>query len=400
MAQSELSMDALRIFTVQSLFVIFAPTLFNCPMLLFNTSLLSATNTKTGQAPSRKVKALATKSVQKKLQTEKKSPETEKQLREEQQIIQAAERYHQQISGKKTGPAVEQEINTTPVSTNFSTVDVPGNGADRDLSINIYTGNPGFYTTEGDTLNLWSFTPVPVDSSSVKIAVVEQPVKPYGFVGKPMKTTGQDWTFFLVLIGWTIFASLRFGFSKYMVQVFQGVFNFSSASRLYRERGYNSNFGLFRLNLIFYLFLPFPIYLIARDNGMSLMGFSGIEFYLIVLVVVNAYFLLKILLYRILGSVFSQREATGELIFNMMLFNNVLGLILLPVATIHLFIPRFGPFSIFIVPGLIIIFYLLSLVRSIYFAIREGISIFYLILYLCALEILPILLVVKLAIEG
>ena len=82
---------------------------------------------------------------------------------------------------------------------------------------------------------------------------------------------------------------------------------------------------MFRLNLIFYLFLPLPIYLIASDNGMSLMGFSGIEFYLIVFVVVNAYFMVKILLYKILGSIFSQREKTGELVFNMMLYHNVFG---------------------------------------------------------------------------
>ena len=101
-----------------------------------------------------------------------------------------------------------------------------------------------------------------------------------------------------------------------------------------------------------------------------------------------------------LGSVFSQRETTGELVFNMMLFHNVLGMILLPVATIHSMVPAFGLFALFIVPALIVLFYLMSIVRSIYFAFREGISIFYLILYLCTLEILPILLVVKLAIGG
>ena len=127
------------------------------------------------------------------------------------------------------------------------------------------------------------------------------------------------------------------------------------------------------------------------------MGFSGIEFYLIVFVVANAYYLLKLFLYKILGSVFSQREVTSELIFNMMLYNNVLGLILLPVATVHALVPGFGIASLFLVPGLIVLFYLMSIIRSVYFAIREGISIFYLILYLCALEILPVLLVTKLA---
>jgi len=63
-------------------------------------------------------------------------------------------------------------------------------------------------------------------------------------------------------------------------------------------------------------------------------------------------------------------------------------------------VPGFGIFSLFIVPGIVAVFYLMSITRSIYFALREGISIFYLILYLCALEILPILLVVKIATEG
>lgn len=366
-------------------------------MLLSTTSLLTVSKTKTGQSPRKGAVGHPQKSTKKAVQTTKESPKVVKELTEEQKIIQAAERYHQMMSGKKVKEVVEKKSTATIRATVSPTIEVAPTGAVRDMNANIYTGNPGVYLTEGDTLNFWSFTPVQADTLTARVTMSEQPGKPYGFVGKQMVATGQDWTFFLILIGWTFFASLRFGFSKYMVQVFQSVFNFSIASRLYREQGYNNNFGLFRLNVIFYLFLPFPIYLIAKDNGVSLMGFSGIELYLIVLVVVNAYFMVKILIYKILGSVFSQRETTGELVFNMMLYNNILGLILLPVSTIHSMVPAFGAFSLFIVPVLIALFYLMSLIRSIYFAVRVGISIFYLILYLCTLEILPILLVVKLA---
>ncbi|MEI7831178.1 MAG: DUF4271 domain-containing protein, partial [Prolixibacteraceae bacterium] len=347
----------------------------------------------TGKASVQSVKPQSAKTVTQniKLQTSRPAPKTDYQLREEDAIIRAAEQYHQQITGKKTESVsvVKKDV----AAGKKTDVAVGKNAeADRELSANIFTGNPGIYQTEGDTLNFWSLTPVPIDSISLVKTIVEQPAKPYGFDGKPMKSVGQDWTFFMVLIGWTFFASLRFGFSKYMVQVFQSIVNFSAASRLYREGGYSNNLGLFRLNVIFYLFLPFPIYLIARDNGMS-MGSTGIELFLLVFVAANAYFMIKILIYKLLGSVFSQRETTGELVFNMMLYHNVLGLILLPVATIHSLVPGFGIFSMFIVPSLIVIFYLMSIIRSIYFAARVGISIFYLILYLCALEILPILLV-------
>jgi hypothetical protein len=386
-------------------------------MLLLSSSLLSVTKAKAGQSPRGGAKALSQKSTQSKQQTAKAkhqteikhqsgkiSPQAEKQLSEENAIIQAAEKYHQQISGKKSEKVVEKNATIAAekrtslpsYSQNFKTAEVQSSGAERDQNVNIYTGNPGIYQAEGDTLNFWSFTPVQVDSLAAVNAVAERPDKPYGFEGKPITAEGQDWTFLLVMVGWIIFASTRFGFSNYIVQIFQSLFNYSSSSRLYRERGYNNNFGPFSLNLIFFLFLPFSIFLIARDNGATT-GFSGIEFYLIVFVVVNAYFMLKILLYKILGSVFSQREKTGELIFNMMLYHNVLGLILLPVATAHAMVPVLGLAALFIVPGLIAIFYLMSIIRSIYFAVREGISIFYLILYLCALEILPILLVVKLA---
>lgn len=367
-------------------------------MLLSSTSLLSVSKAKTGQTSQKGAKVVPKKITKKGQTTTKTAKPVEKLSKEEDALIQAAERYHQQISGKKAEPASVKTKTATAPMLNGKSTEVQKIGAERDLSVNIYTGNPGIYQSEGDTLNFWSLTPLPVDSIQRSVTMTEQPAKPYGYPGKVMKSEGQDWTFFLILIGWTVFASLQFGFSKYIVQVFQSIFNFSAAARLFRERGYSNNFGVFRLNVLFFLFLPFSIFLIARDNGMSMTGSAGVEFYLIVFGVVNAYFMLKIFFYKILGSIFSQRETTGELVFNMMLYHNVLGLILLPVATIHAWIPVAAPFSLFIVPGLIAVFYLLSLIRSIYFALREGISIFYLILYLCALEILPILLVVKLAI--
>ena len=366
-------------------------------MLSSSSSLLSVSKAKSGKASQKGAKAVPQKKTAKKEATTTTSKSVEKVSNEENALIQAAENYHLQIKGKKSEPKSGKKVDATPKYQNSKTAEIQSGGAERDQNINIYTGNPGFYQTEGDTLNFWSFSSMPVDTVPATAIFAAQPERPYGFSGKQMKSEGQDWTFFLILIGWTVFASLQFGFSKYIVQVFQSIFNFSAAARLFREKGYSNNFGVFRLNVIFFLSLPFSIFLIARDNGMSSPGSSGIELYLLVFAAVNGYFMLKIFLYKILGSVFSQRETTGELVFNMMIYHNVLGLLLLPVATLHAWVPGFAPFSLFIVAGLIAIFYLMSIVRSIYFALREGISIFYLILYLCTLEILPILLVVKLA---
>ena len=69
-------------------------------MLFSTTSLLSAPRTKTIQTPRKGEKVIAQSSAKKNQQTTKQPPRVEKQLSEEERIIQAAERYHQQISGK------------------------------------------------------------------------------------------------------------------------------------------------------------------------------------------------------------------------------------------------------------------------------------------------------------
>ena len=219
-------------------------------MLFLSTSPLSVAKTKNMQAPRKGVKVLAQKNTKKEQHTTKATAQPVKPPREEDAILRAAEKYHQQISGKKTLPVTQRQSNKQTVARSIKTTEIQSSGSERDASVNIYTGNPGYYQSEGDTLNFFSFTPVAVDTLSQRHSVTAQTGKPYGFVGKPMKMETQDWTFFLAVIGWVFFASLKFGFSKYIVQVFQSIFNYSAASRLYRERGYSNNFGMFRLNVI------------------------------------------------------------------------------------------------------------------------------------------------------
>ncbi len=237
-------------------------------MLLPSNSLLSAVKAKTAQVPSKGAKALVQKSGKKmqqstkatsqktthltakastqslkkatpkvaaqnqKVQATKVAPKNDQLLREQDAIIRAAEQYHQQIKGKKTEKVVEKKELPNYGAKNLKTVEVQNDGSGRDLGVNIFTGNPGFYQADGDTLNFWSLTSVPVDSTSLLKVTVELPGKPYGFDGKPIKSVEQDWTFFLILIGWTIFASLQFGFSKYILQVFQSAVNYGASSRL------------------------------------------------------------------------------------------------------------------------------------------------------------------------
>jgi hypothetical protein len=307
--------------------------------------------------------------------TQAKQKKSEPKSKDEEQLIEAAKRYNQIFSAGNDSVVTEL----------------------RDTTQNIYTGNPGTYYAEGDTLFYWSregFSDLfPRDT----ISVAEIPVKPAGFEGKPIISSKQDWALGFILLGWILFASLRVGFGKFLGQVFHSIVSFTAATRLYREHGYSNMFGTFRLNAIFYIILPMSVYQLARMYGVNLFGYSQIGLYLIFFVLINGYFFIKQLFYRITGSIIMLRDESKEMVFNMMLYNSVLGIVLLLVSTVHAVALNLTFVTQWIIAGSIVFFYLFSLFRSIYLGIKKGISIFYLILYLCTLEILPILLVIKLS---
>ena len=88
-------------------------------------------------------------------------------------------------------------------------------------------------------------------------------------------------------------------------------------------------------------------------------------------------------------------EEVEESVYNMDIYYKVLGVFLLPVVTFHAIGNKFNEITLWIMAILIGLFYLASVIRSIYIGNRKGISIFYLILYLCMLEILPLVLIFK-----
>jgi len=267
----------------------------------------------------------------------------------------------------------------------------------KDQLWNIYTGNPGFYATEGDNVNFGTVLTLS-DSAFLEArrTVVEKTIKPYGIPGKELIIPNQDWILGIILIFWMIFASVRAGFLKYLGQLFLSTVNFSAATRLYQERGYKTMYGALRLDLIFHLILPLSVFQIAGFFKVNIPGYPDVLFFLALLLIINGYLFTKILLMRVAGSIVMLKEQTEETVFNIKLYYKALGLILLPIVTIHAVLSETNFITIWIMSGVIAIMYMAAVIRSIYVGNRKDISIFYLILYLCTLEILPLLLIFKL----
>ena len=269
---------------------------------------------------------------------------------------------------------------------------------ENEAQLNIFTGNPGFDYSAGLNDNFGTVYPVP-DSIFLKqqLSVAIKEVKPYGFVGKERKiSTSDEWALALILILWMIFASVRVGSPKYLGQIFGSLVNFNAASRLFRQAGYRTMFGAFRLDTIFHLILPLAVYQIAQYFKVGISDYPTIVFFVGLFIVLNSYLFIKFFIYRIVGYIMMLKDQTEELIFNNKLYFRALGFILMPIVTIHAILEQTNFITIWIMAVLIILIYIAAVFRSFYLGYYKDISIFYLILYLCTLEILPLLLIFKL----
>lgn len=202
----------------------------------------------------------------------------------------------------------------------------------------------------------------------------------------------------ILLPGLFLFTWIKYAYSKYLVQIVSSTVNYQVSGRLFRERNAllrNMSVGLnliFAINvglLVLYLFNFYHITQINHNLFISLLIYS---------IGITVVYTVKIFFCKVLGYIFLVREEFAEYVHNVTLFNKNIGMFLFPVVILYPYVDHpLKPVVIYTGIVLYIIMILLRSLRSFQIIIRKGVSVFYLILYLCAVEILPVLLLIKLS---
>ena len=212
---------------------------------------------------------------------------------------------------------------------------------------------------------------------------------------RPYNRSGDDWFTILLFIAMALFVSVKYMFGPYTLNLFQSLFSYSTASRMYRERNVSLNQGEIRLEIFSYCIFGLFLYQLSSYFNLVL-PLKGFLNFLITMSAVMAFLMVKKLLYLAVGFVVENSSETGEFLYN---FNNhirVMGILSLPVVAIIAWAPLTSPYPLFVI-GLTImsILYLILISRGARIFLKKQFSIFYLFLYLCTLEILPLLLMYK-----
>ncbi len=234
-----------------------------------------------------------------------------------------------------------------------------------------------------------------------EVNLVTTTILPEKGIGLPVRernTLNTDWLTVILVLALVLFASVKFSFSKYLNHLFQSIVNYATSIRMFEEKSNSISSGAALLEVIFYLTLSLFLFQVGIYFNLKF-PFQNLILYLLFLGGVLIFFGLKKLVYRVIGNVIEGREETGEYLFNHDNFNRVTGLILFPIVTLIAFSPFERTDILLFVGGSVLVgFYILLLGRGISILLKKQFSIFYLFLYLCSLEFLPLLLIYKIVV--
>ena len=199
----------------------------------------------------------------------------------------------------------------------------------------------------------------------------------------------QDIFFVLLLVSFFLIALLKGLYWKHAKLLFMGVFAQRYANQFLREE----NAFTERVNAITFFLMSINVTLIILKITQSFELLSvGL-----VLVYVSGFFFLKMGLIKLLGFILKTKDLSKLAVFFSMLFDRTLGFILFPLVVLLYFfsfevstIVLVISFVLFLILILMKLFWLWKIGTNSF-----GLPQFYIFLYLCTLEIFPLLILGK-----
>lgn len=211
-----------------------------------------------------------------------------------------------------------------------------------------------------------------------------------------LKDRKADWVVGVLIVVFALFTTVRLFFGKYLVQLFHAAVNYATASRLYRERSVSLIHAAFRLDIIFFLTASLFLFQIFGKQIDFKIEHSLLK-YLLVLSGTVLFILGKQFFYILQGKISETSSETQEVLYNANLYNRILGLGLIPVTLILAFSRLSNPrIVIGLGVAMALVCYVLLVFRGLKILVRKDFPLFYLILYICTLEILPLFFIYKL----
>lgn len=208
-----------------------------------------------------------------------------------------------------------------------------------------------------------------------------------------------DWEIIISVLILILLATIRMSSDTYLGKLFTAIFNRVAFARLYREKIADTIFNIhFRLSFLFYINFTYVLYFTFNQFNIT-NGLHGFLLYIAMLGIVYLLIELKAALYRFGGWMFGTSEVMDEFVYYLLSGNRAAGVALTPVVLLMMLQSGWaGDLSLALGVLILAFTYINTLIKGFWTIAQKVFSVSYLILYLCTLEILPLLVLIRLAI--
>lgn len=234
----------------------------------------------------------------------------------------------------------------------------------------------------------------PLDISSYQGVVEEVQVQSIQPVPRIERTP--DWALGIFLLGFVAIIWIRIVFPRHFLSLFSVVLKPRLLRQTMREDVPITHASSLALLLLFALTGGMLLYQMQTYGfeGFRLFSNDGVILFLKLSGVVALVYLVKVIVVSILRFLLRDNGVIGEYLFSILTINKLLGIMLLPITIAIAYMhPGTIPVLIWIGLGTLVLFWLYRIIRGILTGIGARVSVFYLFLYLCTLEILPLIVV-------
>jgi len=209
----------------------------------------------------------------------------------------------------------------------------------------------------------------------------------------------KDWLFYLIVGMVLIYGFVNNMYPQYLQKLFSQFSQSSMRMIQNREQLLNNSVASLLLNLCFILSFSLMASLLIYNRHLLPISFWLV--YLYICLFFTSLYVGKYICLEIAGAIFSTKELVKTYVFVVFLINKVLGILLLPFILILAFAkPIYFPAAMIGAAGLSVLLFLYRYLFSLT-SVRNKlhISSFHFFLYLCAFEILPLMIVYKLVVQ-
>jgi len=207
---------------------------------------------------------------------------------------------------------------------------------------------------------------------------------------------GKVWVLAVIAVLLIVFAVLKISFAKPLQTIVQSFFSNRVLNNLNKEDNLFTSWPFLLLFIQFGFTVGMFLFLVSQFYNISYSG-TGFQFYISISVLIVVLYIFKIIILRLLGYLFNIQKPINEYVIILYLSYFNLSLLFIPLVVAFALSPlKYGPYYVAISFVLLVLIFVFQFIRAgINILSHHQFSKVYLFLYFCALEICPILILIK-----